>query len=56
MYKKIKIKSPNKRAMQGSFNTQSTNFCKQTASSAMKRQAMQNALGAKTATVSNFHS
>lgn len=28
MYKKIKIKSPNKRAMQGSFNTNSTNFCK----------------------------
>ena len=46
MYKKIKIKSPNKRAVQGSGGLQPSvsaqgNFYKQTASSAMKRNSQQ---------------
>jgi len=48
MYKKIKIKSPNKRAVQGSISgglqpsaSAQGNFYKQTASSAMKRNSQQ---------------
>ena len=64
MYKKIKIKSPNKRAVQGSFNQSSSNtstlqgnLYKQTASSAMKRQTTQSNLNlaVKHASITGFN-
>ena len=63
MYKKIKIKSPNKRAVQGSISgglqpsaSAQGNFYKQTASSAMKRNSQQAQLMTKNpSNVSSFN-